>query len=805
MTSSARWQPGDHIVRREVWGERVWTGLPMWVVEDSDDVLALYLPTGAPVGFASGAWPIATERHPWDVGERPVWKGHGVLHLHRPADPYCVIVFWTGPERKFSHWYVNFQAPYRRSGIGIETLDHVLDILIQPNGEWTYKDAEEIDEAVALGLYSEEEAGRVRADAERVGRMITSGDQWWSSEWAAWTPPQRMRDPRGFPDGWTERETRHRSASARGDYLTSKACATVRHCSARHQPCDTTLGEHRMRRIIGTWVAVLLSLALLAAGCGDDGGDSGTTPTDPPDDSSEGADLPEDNTGEGLEGEQLTSAGEGGDSGDLEPQYGGTLRWALNRDGTGFDTTGAVAPGSIRLINAMNDSLVGVTREGEWVPNLAESLTPSDDFLTWTITLRPGVTFHDGEPVDAAAVSANLNAFKAGPVVGFAFKPFVEAVAADELTVEVTMSEPWAAFPFSLQGQPGWMVSPETIGNNDTFVGTGPFMLENWETGTGATVVAYPDYWRDGFPYLDAIEFTFVPEQDVRRLAFEGEDVDGYNSPGDTDILDFLDDDEVDVWIGDAAGNEMAYILNTSVEPFTDVRVRRALAYAVDRQVIVDTFRSGLTIPASGPLAPDSRWYAETDYPGYDPEMAKALIDEVEAETGPISFEISSEAGASFIEVTELVMDFWRDAGVDVSIKDVALGQSAATNISGAYQAFAWIQFSSIDPDGDYTFFHSGSGPLNWSRLQNDKIDEGLDIGRTSDDPEERLRGYTLFQEGLAEDVPIVWIDHFAGIEANVARPYVHGIEEAILPDGQEAFAMVAGSFMGWGDIWIEQ
>lgn len=232
MTSSARWQPGDHIVRREVWGERVWTGLPMWVVEDSDDVLALYLPTGAPVGFASGAWPIATERHPWDVGERPVWKGHGVLHLHRPADPYCVIVFWTGPERKFSHWYVNFQAPYRRSGIGIETLDHVLDILIQPNGEWTYKDAEEIDEAVALGLYSEEEAGRVRADAERVGRMITSGDQWWSSEWAAWTPPQRMRDPRGFPDGWTERETRHRSASARG--ITSPQrpallCATVPH------------------------------------------------------------------------------------------------------------------------------------------------------------------------------------------------------------------------------------------------------------------------------------------------------------------------------------------------------------------------------------------------------------------------------------------------------------------------------------------------------------------------------------------------------------------------------------------------
>jgi peptide/nickel transport system substrate-binding protein len=573
---------------------------------------------------------------------------------------------------------------------------------------------------------------------------------------------------------------------------------------------DTYLGEEMQRRSLNVWLAILLSFVMLAAACGDDGdADSPSDGAETPDESEgtdDGGETSADDATTPEDDEQLTSEGEGGGDADveLEPQYGGTLKWALNRDGTGFATNAAVAPGSARIINAMTDPLVRVTNGGEWAPNLAESLTPNDDFTVWTIALRPGITFHDGAPVDAAAVAANLNAFKAGPVTGFAFGPLTEATAVDELTVEVTMNQSWAAFPFTISGQPGWMVSPDTIGTGDTMVSTGPFILENWTAGQGASLVRNPDYWQEGLPYLDAIEFTFVPEQSVRRLAFEGNDVDGYISPGDADILDYLEDDEIDVWIGEAPGNEMLYLLNTSVEPFSDVRVRQALAYAVDRQVVIDTFRSGLTTPADGPIAENSPWYAESDYPDYDPEMAAALIAEVEAETGPISFEVSSEAGASFIEVTELVIDFWTEAGVDVTIKDVALGQSANTAISGEFQAFAWIQFSATDPDGDYVFFHSSGGPLNWSRLQNDKIDEGLTIGRTSDDPAERLRGYTLFQEGLAESVPMVWIDHFAGIEAQVARPYVHGIEQELLPDGREAHNMTAGSFMPWGDIWME-
>ena len=560
-----------------------------------------------------------------------------------------------------------------------------------------------------------------------------------------------------------------------------------------------------MRRSWTLWAAILLSFVVTAAACGgDDEGSAGDdADTETPNDGADG-NVPDDNAGEGLEGDQLTDTGEGADDPPSDPVHGGELEWGLNRDGTGFDTTGAVAPGSIRLINAMSDPLVGVTKDGGWAPNLAESLVPNDDFTVWTITMRPGVTFHDGEPVTGEAVAANLNAFNNAPLTSFAFVPVEEAVATGALTVEVRMNQPWGAFPFILTGQPGWMVSPDTIGNNDEFVSTGPFMLESWEAGAGARVVRNPNYWREGLPHLDAINFTFISEQASRRLALEGNEVDGYISPGDADILEFLEDDSIDVWIGEANGNEMLYLLNTEVPPLDDLRVRRALAHAVDRQVVVDAFRSGLTVPANSPIHPGSRWYVETDYPDYDPDEAKRLIAEYEAEVGPVEFQVSSESGASFIEVTELVMSFWEEAGVDVSIRDVALGQSAATAVNDEFEVFAWIQFSAADPDGLYTFFHSSSGLLNWTNYVSEGIDNGLALGRENVDPDLRADGYAMFQQALAEEVPVVWIDHFNGIESAVSRPYVHGIKDGLLPDGEETIGMLAGSFFSWEDVWME-
>lgn len=582
--------------------------------------------------------------------------------------------------------------------------------------------------------------------------------------------------------------------------------------------------QRRPRRIL----AILASGALVAAACsGSDSADepdAGDAPATAPATDAEGADdtvadsdggTDADSAGDSdgpapLEDEgQITSEGEGNvDLASLEPTPGGEITFGLGNDGTGFNTTAAVAPGSIRVITAMNESLVSLDAEANWQPGLAESLTPNEDFTSWTITMRPGLVFHDGEPVDAEAVRANLQAFRDSPTVGFAFGSITAITAIDELSVQVDLSSPWAAFPFGLVGQAGWMVSPSTIGTNETFVGTGPFMLESWTPGDGARVVRNPNYWRadEGLPYLDAINFKFLPDQTVRRQAFEAGDLHGYNSPGDADIVDFLEDDNADVWIGTAGANEYLWILNTNVAPFDDIRVRRAVAHSIDKQFLIDTFRSGLTVPANGPLNPSDRWYTENDYPQFDPEAAQALVDEYEAEVGPIEFVLTVETNPSTLEVAEVMLSFLADVGIDGTIREIGQGQSALTAIQDDFEAISWGQFGSPDPDGNYVFFHSSGGVLNWSNLVSEDIDAGLEAGRQNIDEAARKAGYAQWLQALGDEVPMIWVDHLNGVEAEVTIPELHGIGTGFyLADGTPQLAMTDGSFHAWPGVWLEQ
>ena len=154
------------------------------------------------MGFGGGDWPTPSGRHPWDRGSDNRWRGHGVLHLHRPGDPYAVWVFWQGPDRQCPGWYLNIQEPLRRTAIGIDTLDHVLDVVVARDGSWRFKDLDELDECVVLGRYTTEEAAAIRAEGESLGRMVDAGDAWWSTSWMDWRPPAGFTTPPRLPSGW---------------------------------------------------------------------------------------------------------------------------------------------------------------------------------------------------------------------------------------------------------------------------------------------------------------------------------------------------------------------------------------------------------------------------------------------------------------------------------------------------------------------------------------------------------------------------------------------------------------------------
>ena len=170
----------------------------MLAVRDDPDVLARDIPEGAPLGFAPGDWPGG--RHPWHG--KTEWRGHGVLMLQRPDEAHAVWVFWRDPERRFAGWYVNFQAPFRRTRLGFDTLDHELDLWIPDGGErWEWKDRELLERRLAEGRFTPGEADAIRAEGDRVAAELDAGRRWWNDEWRDWQPDPGWPLPE-LPRGW---------------------------------------------------------------------------------------------------------------------------------------------------------------------------------------------------------------------------------------------------------------------------------------------------------------------------------------------------------------------------------------------------------------------------------------------------------------------------------------------------------------------------------------------------------------------------------------------------------------------------
>ena len=197
------WAHGDVVVRREVWRGRPWLAHPLYVVEDREDLLVLYQPEGSPWGFGAGDdWPTVDGRHPY--AGRTAWVGEGPLGLHVPGDPFAVWAYWGGPDRTFLGWYVNIQAPFQRTSIGIDSLDLELDLLVSPDLEVALKDEEHVDQSASLGRFTVDDAAAIHDVGARVKAQIQEDGAWWDEGWSTWTPPAELLEVPRLEEGWED-------------------------------------------------------------------------------------------------------------------------------------------------------------------------------------------------------------------------------------------------------------------------------------------------------------------------------------------------------------------------------------------------------------------------------------------------------------------------------------------------------------------------------------------------------------------------------------------------------------------------
>ena len=205
---SPRFQPGDHIVIRNVFNGRVQTVFPSIVVADTPELTATWLPVGATVmnGLSDGKGHLSVEAmsaKSWDMVPRE-WHTSGTLRLKSPRAMWSLWVFWNEGMTSLRSWYINIDAPYQRTRFGFDTWDMFLDVVVAPDRKsWRNKDEDEFAQAIAAGLFTQKEAAEVRATAAQALAIVRANRPPFDSIWASWRPDILWEMPE-LPDDWKE-------------------------------------------------------------------------------------------------------------------------------------------------------------------------------------------------------------------------------------------------------------------------------------------------------------------------------------------------------------------------------------------------------------------------------------------------------------------------------------------------------------------------------------------------------------------------------------------------------------------------
>ncbi|HSL58738.1 MAG TPA: ABC transporter substrate-binding protein [Acidimicrobiales bacterium] len=582
----------------------------------------------------------------------------------------------------------------------------------------------------------------------------------------------------------------------------------------------------RARVWVLAWSLVLV--ALVAGACGGDSGDTGSGTG-----AADAADAADQS--EAVTSTTATPEVEGA-------QRGGSLTVALEAETNSWRPgQGSFTSPGVNVGRALYDGIAARGADGDVHPLMAESIVPNEDLTEWTVTLRPGITFTDGTPLDAQNQKATFDTYLASEGSNLAgnLAQVAELRVDDELTYTYVLTEGNAAFLDLLAGTAGWPFSfaaCQAAGDDcgSQPVGAGPFQLDSWTRDDRMVLVRNESYWRTDangvqLPYLDQIEFRPIADEDARLATVRAGDAQVGQTLRPSLVRQAREATELESFeaIGNVGGG---VIFNTLVPPVDDQRVRLGLAHALVQEDLVDILgATGLAPPQTQWFSPSSPWFSETveeAWPTYEPDTAatllQAYIDDPARSDGkapgsPISVTFSCPPDPSLVELSLAYQAFWSAVGVEVQLLQIEQAPHVANAIGspdtdppflGDYMINCWRNGSAADP---YTTLATAFGPVatepqNFTNYTSASIDDNLTVLRTSTDVDERYAAVESIMLELTEQVPNLWTNGTP--TALYARPDVRNLAGWTIPtaDGDEIVGSgVLNAEIYWAEVWLDQ
>ena len=461
-----------------------------------------------------------------------------------------------------------------------------------------------------------------------------------------------------------------------------------------------------------------------------------------------------------------------------EPQRGGVIDTIIQPEPPGL-VLGMIQNAPTRTVAGnIYEGLLRYSTDMEPMPQLAKSWEISEDGLTYTFHLQENAKWHDGEAFTAEDVVFSADVFHRdlNPSARAVLEHVESIEATDDHTVVFTLKKPFGPFLISFEAGTFTMV-PEHIYAGTDFrnneannhpIGTGPFQFDSWDRGTVIKLTRFDDYYEEGLPYLDGINWHVIPDGASRAVAYENGTVDvlPYGTVENFDVPRLTAMDNTCVTEkGHEYFSPFAMLwMNNREGPTADKRFRQAVMYAMDREFARDVLWNGMGQVPSGPFGSNAK-FNDADLEGYsyDPDKAEELLDEMGYDGEEVTL-LPLPYGETWNRWAEAVQQNLKEVGINV--------RTEATDVGGWNQRLGErdfdLAFTYLYQYGDpalgisrtylSTNTEKGSPWNNVEGYQNPEVDELFNAAATAYPDSERERLYHEVQQILLEDAPLGWL-----------------------------------------------